>query len=68
MERLKIGDLWISNQPSFDCSMGDLSRWGKACEDALTIKLKEMGHFKAQSQAAAPHPPKKAGSRKKPRK
>ena len=49
MERLTTGPIMIGNQPSFDCSMGDLSRWGKACEDAFTDKLKEVGYFKAES-------------------
>jgi hypothetical protein len=47
MERLQTGPILISNQPSFDCAMNDLARWGKACEDALTAKLKEIGYFRA---------------------
>jgi hypothetical protein len=66
MDRLKTGPIVISNQPSFNCAMGDLSRWGKACEDALTDKLKDLGHFRAE--AAAPPPPRKAGKGKKVRK
>ncbi len=66
MERLKTGPIVISSQPSFKCALGDLSRWGKACEDALTDKLQEMGHFRAA--AANPPPPRKTGRAKKPRK
>jgi hypothetical protein len=48
MERLETGSIPIGNQPSLNCAMGDLTRWAKACEDAYTLRLKEMGHFKAQ--------------------
>ncbi len=58
MDRLKTGPILIGNQPSFDCAMGDLSRWGKACEDAFTAKLKETGHFRAESQST-PQPTRK---------
>ncbi|MGO9114333.1 MAG: hypothetical protein ACLP9L_34385 [Thermoguttaceae bacterium] len=69
MARLKTGPISIGNQPSFNCAMGDLSRWGKACEDALTAKLKELGHFRAETAAPPPpHPPRKAGKEKKVRK
>jgi hypothetical protein len=68
MERLKTGPIWISNQPSFDCALGDLSRWGKACEDAFTAKLKATGHFRAETEALPPHPARKAGKTKKLRK
>ena len=47
MERLKTGSILISNQPSFECALGDLCRWGKACEDALLATQKEMGYFRA---------------------
>jgi hypothetical protein len=63
MERLKMGPILISTQPSFECALGDLSRWGKACEDALTDKLKEIGYFKAEHGAPA-HPPKKTAKKK----
>ena len=66
MARLKIAEISIGNQPSFNCAMADLARWGKACEDALTDKLKDLGHFRAE--AAAPPPPRKAGKGKKVRK
>jgi hypothetical protein len=63
MGRLKIGQILISNQPSFECSLGDLGRWAKACEDSLTDKLKEIGYFKAHgtTQASA----KKAAKKKR---
>jgi len=64
MERLKTGPILIGNQPSFDCAMGDLSRWGKACEDAFTAKLKETGHFRAETQSPPPSR-QKAGKEKK---
>ena len=67
MDRLKMGPIMISNQPSFNCALGDLSRWGKACEDSFTAELVAMGHFKAQVEAAPPRP-QKAGKAKKPRK
>ena len=51
MERLKTGPISISSQPSFDCALNDLARWGKACEDAFTARLKEMGHFRAAEEA-----------------
>jgi len=63
MERLNTGPILIGNQPSFECSLGDLSRWGKACEDAFTGKLKEIGHFKAKITPS----PRKAGKDKKSR-
>jgi hypothetical protein len=66
MDRLKTGAISIGNQPSFNCAMTDLARWGKACEDALTTRLVEMGHFRAQ--AAPAHPPRKTGKEKKSRK
>lgn len=79
MASLETGPLFIGNQPSFECALGDLSRWGKACEDAFTAKLKEIGHFQAETDtpqaraAAAPHaraatparPAAKAGKAKK---
>jgi hypothetical protein len=68
MARLKTGPIMISNRPSFLCALGDLSRWGKACEDAFTGKLIEMGHFKAEIEAAPPRIPRKTGKEKKPRK
>jgi hypothetical protein len=55
MERLKTGPISIGNQPSFDCALGDLCRWGKACEDALTGKLKEIGYFRAEAAPPAMH-------------
>ena len=70
MESLNTGPILIGNQPSFECAMGDLARWGKACEDAFTAKLKEMGHFRAEgtpSARAAKAAP-KAVKAKKPRK
>jgi hypothetical protein len=51
MERLKTGPILISTQPSFECALGDLSRWGKACEDALTSKMLEIGYFEAESSS-----------------
>jgi hypothetical protein len=48
MGRLKIGELLIANQPSFNCAMTDLSRWDRACREALTAKLIEIGYFKAE--------------------
>ncbi len=68
MARLKTGDIIIANRPSFECALDDLSRWGKACEDAFTERLIEMGHFRAQAAAPLPHPPRKAGKEKKGRK
>jgi hypothetical protein len=68
MARLKTGPIFIGNQPSFECAMGDLSRWGKACEDAFTIKLKEVGHFRAEGPAHAARSAAKAGRRKTRRK
>ncbi len=68
MERLKTGDILIGNQPSFNCAMGDLARWGKACEDALTGRLIEGGFFRAEPEAPARHPPRKTGKAKKSRK
>jgi hypothetical protein len=69
MERLKMGPILISTQPSFECALDDLSRWGKACEDAMTGKLKEIGHFKAEGTISRMHPPaKKAVKGKKSRK
>ena len=56
MERLKTGPILISNQPSFDSALGDLARWGKACEDSLTLKMQEIGYFKAQGTGPAAHP------------
>jgi hypothetical protein len=49
MARLKIGQILISNQASFGCSLRDLGRWARACEDAWTDKLKDIGYFKAAS-------------------
>ena len=57
MERLKTGDILIGNQPSFNCAMGDLARWGKACEDALTGRLIEGGFFRAEPEAPRAPPP-----------
>ena len=68
MDRLKTGPILIGNQPSFDCALGDLSRWGKACEDAFTAKLKETGHFRAEAQSPPPHPTRKTKKVKKVRK
>jgi hypothetical protein len=68
MERLKTGPILIGTQPSFECAMGDLSRWGKACEVAFTEKLKETGYFKAEAGTPPPKPARpaaKAGSSKK---
>ncbi|MGA2255783.1 MAG: hypothetical protein ABSG53_14145 [Thermoguttaceae bacterium] len=67
MDRLKTGSIWIGTQPSFDCAMGDLSRWGKACEDALTARLKEMGHFRAEAEVPPPKSARKTGKEKKSR-
>ena len=55
MERLKTGDISIANRPSFKCAMGDLSRWGNACEDALTERLIEMGHFRTEATRTPGH-------------
>jgi hypothetical protein len=66
MARLKTGPLFIGNQPSFHCALADLGRWAKACEDAFTDKLKEMGHFKAEG-VAPPHPQQKGVKAKKTR-
>jgi len=68
MERLKTGPILIGNQPSFDCALGDLARWGKACEDSLTLKMQEIGYFKAEGIAPAAHPARKAVKAKKSRK
>ena len=65
MDRLKTGPILIGNQPSFNCALGDLSRWGKACEDALTAKLQETGHFRAEAGSSQAQ---KAGKEKKSRK
>ena len=51
MDRLKIPEIEIANQPSLNCAMNDLSRWERACGDALTAKLTEIGHFQAKSEA-----------------
>jgi hypothetical protein len=64
MERLKTGPISIGNQPSFNCALGDLSRWGKACEDALTAKLQEQGHFRAAGAVAPPSSQRKPAKRK----
>jgi hypothetical protein len=71
MDRLKTGDLFIGMQPSFHCALSDLSRWGKACEDAFTLKLQETGHFRAEAGTTPPRqarPPQKAEKEKKVRK
>ena len=68
MERLKTGDILIGNQPSFNCAMGDLARWGKACEDALTGRLIEGGFFPPSRRPRGAHPPRKTGKAKKSRK
>ena len=68
MARLKTGDISIANRPSFECALDDLSRWGKACEDAFTARLIEMGHFRAQTVAPPAHPTRKEGKEKKARK
>ncbi len=71
MDRLKTGPILIGNQPSFNCAMGDLARWGKACEDALTGKMQEVGYFKAEGSPPLPkfaRPAQKAGKTKKVRK
>ncbi len=65
MASLETGPISISNQPSFDCALGDLLRWGKACEDAFTERLKEMGHFRAEESALPPRPAQKAAKAKK---
>jgi hypothetical protein len=49
MTRLKIDQISICNQRSFGCSLDDLGRWARACEDALTGKLKDIGYFQAES-------------------
>ena len=56
MDRLKIGEIVIANQPSLLCAMTDLSRWEKACGDALTAKLNEIGYFKAEIGGGVPPP------------
>jgi hypothetical protein len=69
MERLKTGAILIGNQPSFECALDDLCRWGKACEDALTSTQKEMGYFRAEAgSSAAPRKAAKAEKAKKTRK
>ncbi len=69
MARLNTGPIVISNHPSFLCSLQDLSRWGKACEDAFTGQLMAMGHFKARVEfPPPPAPPHKAAKAKKTRK
>src|SRR5271169_181253 len=60
MARLKIEEISIGNQPSFNCAMGDLARWGKACEDALTSTLIDGGFFRAEA-VPAPKTPRKKG-------
>ena len=64
MERLKTGPIMIGTQPSFECALGDLSRWGKACEDALTAKMLEIGYFEAEA-AVQSHPRKAAKKSRK---
>ena len=54
MERLKIDEIFVANQPSLLCAMKDLSRWEKACGDALTAKMTEIGYFKAETGAGVP--------------
>jgi hypothetical protein len=49
------------------CAMTDLSRWERACEDAWTAKLAEIGYFRAETGAPSPHPTRKA-KKKKPQK
>ena len=41
MTRLKIGEIVVANQPSLNCAISDLSRWERACRDALTNKLQK---------------------------
>ena len=65
MARLKTGDIIIANRPSFECALDDLSRWGKACEDAFTERLIEMGHFRAAGRGSAAASPAKGGEREK---
>ena len=52
MDRLKIGEIVVANQPSLLCAIKDLSRWERACGDALTAKLNEIGYFRAEIGAA----------------
>jgi hypothetical protein len=68
MARLKTGPILIGTQPSFHCALDDLGRWGKACEDAFTDKLKDMGHFKAEGAAPPISHPRKGVKAKKSRK
>ncbi len=53
MDRLNIGEIVIANQRSLICAMADLSRWERACGDALTTKLNEIGYFGAEIGAGA---------------
>lgn len=46
----KVDTLVIGSQPSLLCAMGDLARWGRACEDAWTAKMNERGDFSAKLQ------------------
>lgn len=48
MERLKISEIVIARQPSLISAIEGLSRWEKACGDALTAKLNDIGYFKAE--------------------
>ncbi len=54
MDRLKIDELFVAYQPSLLCAVKDLSRWEKACGDALTAKLTEIGCFKTEIGAGVP--------------
>jgi hypothetical protein len=54
MDRLKIDEIVIARQPSLLCAITDLSRWERACGDAWTAKLNEIGYFKAEIGAGVP--------------
>ena len=54
MDRLQIGEIVIATQPSLLCAITGLARWERACGDAFTAKLNEIGYFKAEAGAGSP--------------
>ncbi len=65
MDRLQIGEIVIARQPSLISAIEGLSRWERACGDAPTEKLKEIGYFKADIPAEVAPAALRAKGRKK---